>query len=85
MEVDDVQQRNYEILLEHGPGLRYDYGHYIVARCPGTSEVCLGGLGGMGVGRMWFTEEPSHANLPGYANAVIVSKDNRGRHGLGVR
>ncbi len=51
-------------------GLRYTQ-PYVVARDPDAKTLMLGGLGGMGVGRMWFPEEERHKDYPGYAEALI--------------
>ncbi len=57
--------------LKHGPGLRKDYNVWVVARDPEAKRVLLGGLGGMGVGQMWFGEDDRHKEYPGYAEARI--------------
>lgn len=67
MNVEDAIENNQRIFSEYGPGLRYGYTPYIIARRPG--EVLLGGLGGMGVGTMWGPECERHKDYPGYDDA----------------
>lgn len=52
---------------DRGPGLRYSTSTWIVAR--GDGKVLLGGLGGLGIGRMWTGEEERHRRDPTYADA----------------
>ncbi len=52
---------------EHGPGLRYTTSTWIVAR--GDGEVLLGGLGALGVGKMWVAETDRHREDPTYVDA----------------
>lgn len=71
--VEEAIQHNWEHFMERGPALSYAYQTYVVARQPSTGRILLGGLGAMGVGQMWFSEEPEHADYPGYAEAELVS------------
>lgn len=70
---EQVQADNLDHFMERGPALSYAYGTYVIARRPSTGEVLLGGLGGMGVGRMWFAESDDLKDRPGYADAEIVT------------
>ena len=57
--------------LRDGPRLRRDYNIWVEARDP-AGHVLLGGLGAMGVGTMWMSEqEEYHRTLPGYSEAPI--------------
>jgi len=42
---------------------------FVVARNQVTGQILIGGLGGLGVGEMWFPEEPIHKSYPGYYTA----------------
>ena len=42
---------------------------WIIARDPASHTILVGGLGGLGVGELWFKEKPIHASYPGYRNA----------------
>jgi hypothetical protein len=67
---DEIQTENNRISMEKGPGLRYSYGTYVVAKDSKTKRVLLGGLGAMGVGQMWFSNASgSYNDRPGYAEA----------------
>lgn len=44
---------NVDTVLEHGPGLRWSYNTPALAVDRSRGYVLLGGLGAMGVGRMW--------------------------------
>jgi len=70
--MQDLINKNMEIFLKHGPGLRYSYSELVEGRDRKRKRVLLAGLGGMGVGKMWFEEEPWHADLPGYEDAPEV-------------
>jgi len=67
---EQAAEHNWQVFLEQGPRLSYRYGAYVLARRPG--EVLLGGLGGMGMGQMWVTEEPRHRDYPGYEEAEVL-------------
>lgn len=71
-EVEKALQHNAEHLAERGPALSYAYKSPVFARRPSTGEVLIGGLGAMGIGQMWVTEEERHREYPGYADAKIV-------------
>lgn len=70
--VEGAAANNAAIIDERGPGLYYDMSIYVVARRPSTGEVLLGGLGALGVGRMWMTDSDDYQRYPGYAEAEIV-------------
>lgn len=56
------------------PGLSYAHGGFVVARNPAEGTILLGGLGAVGVGQMWFTEDEAHKDYPGYADAEIIDE-----------
>lgn len=62
-----VQADNIAIAMGRGPGLYRDMGIYVIEHTDG--EVLIGGLGGMGVGRMWVPLEDWHRELPGWKEA----------------
>jgi hypothetical protein len=66
--INQLAEENIADVLEHGPRLRTGQNTWIIARCPG--KVLVGGLGCMGVGTMWFDEQPFHKDRPGYAEAM---------------
>ena len=68
----ELAQKNLDIFLEHGSGLRADYSVWIEAKDTVNHRVLLGGLGGMGCGQMWVDEEPRHKNYTGYEEAPEV-------------
>ena len=78
-EIEQFQAENIENFLEHGPGLRYSYHTWIVAKDTVRKRVLLGGLGGLGVGEMWREEQPEHRKYPSYAEAP--EKDSSGQFG----
>jgi hypothetical protein len=51
------------------PHLRYDYNVIVIARDRAAQRVLLDGVGSLGVGQVWQSEEPRHAQYPGYADA----------------
>ena len=70
--IEEIKQANFDHFMERGPGLSYGYTSYVIARRPSSGEILLGGLGGLGVGQMWFAEGADHVNYPGYAEAEIL-------------
>lgn len=69
MTVQEAIEHNQSILALDGPRLTASYQTYVVARDHVRNKVLIGGLGAMGVGRMWFPERSEHAQLPGYSDA----------------
>jgi len=63
------QKENTKIFMENGPGLRYDYNTWIVAKDSAHNKVLIGGLGGMGCGQMWAETEQRHKDNLEYAVA----------------
>lgn len=51
--------------------LRYGQPVFILARCRRGDHVLLGGLGGVGVGRMWTETLRRHRTYPGYWRATL--------------
>lgn len=70
--VETARAENWQKYMEDGPRLRYDYNHWVEARRPATGEILIGGLGAMGLGSMWMTEEERHKKLPGYEDAELL-------------
>jgi len=66
---EEIQQENFEHFLDHGPGLSAGYGIYVIAKCTSKKKVLLGGLGGMGMGSMWFDTASHHHQYPGWDKA----------------
>ena len=69
MTPEQCAENNLEVFMEQGPGLSTQYLTFIVARDRAKKRVLVGGLGGMGVGEMWFNDDPHFAAKPGYENA----------------
>ena len=61
--------RNVERVSRDGPGLRYSMEVVVLARDRSAGKVLLGGLGGMGVGTMWFDDDGHRSRLVGYEDA----------------
>lgn len=55
--------------MEQGPRLSTRYSTWVVARDRSKGMVLVGGLGGLGVGEMWFREEARHSEYEGYGEA----------------
>ena len=77
--VAEVINNNMRIFMERGPGLDSRYRSFVVARNPSEKKILLGGLGGLGVGEMWFDEEPRHKSYPGYREAKIIRRKRNAR------
>lgn len=59
MRDDTIRERqasNLGEFMEHGPGLRHSTRTWVLAKDPVNRRVLVGGLGGFGIGRMWFGE-----------------------------
>jgi hypothetical protein len=69
MTIREAIDHNRAVLADGGPRLTAAYQTYVAARDRARGQVLVGGLGAMGVGRMWVDERPEHARLPGYADA----------------
>lgn len=67
--VERAIANNIETVMREGPGLRYSQQTVVLARDRVNGLVLLGGLGGMGVGRMWFMDGPQYVDYLGYADA----------------
>jgi hypothetical protein len=57
---------------ERPPRLRYDMETVILGKDTKEGVVLLGGLGCMGVGRMWFYLQSYHLDLVGWNEAPEV-------------
>lgn len=64
-----ILRENVEDVMVRGPGLRYSMGICVLARDSIHHTVLLGGLGGMGVGQLWFIDNDDKKRLPGYHDA----------------
>ena len=78
--INERAQSNIDEFMEKGPGLRTTTRSWVLRRCPnGHSE--LGGLGGMGIGVMWFSDHYSdgrvavHTKDQTYAEAPVETGD----------
>lgn len=72
MTIEDLKRHNYEVFMEQGPRLSTRYRTWVEARDRSRGMVLVGGLGGLGVGYMWFKEEPHHSEYEGYKEATEV-------------
>ena len=70
-----VKEHNAEVRKERAgrPGFDARMQTFVVARDRKLGRILLGGLGALGVGEMWFDEEPKHTTYPGYAEAELRS------------
>lgn len=66
--VRELLRRNLELALTNGPRLSFAYAIFVVGRDRGRERALLGGLGGLGVGRMWVSATMA-ATHPGFADA----------------
>ncbi len=66
--VAETLQRNREIISERGPGLYYDIKACVLAKDTVKGQVLLGGLGGLGCGEMWMSDE-RYVGTPEYDDA----------------
>jgi hypothetical protein len=69
VKIEALKSQNVIKVLKDGPGLRYDLNTWVEARDRTKKRVLLGGLGGMGVGKMWFDETEDHRDYTGYDDA----------------
>ena len=76
MNTEEALAENVGKFMEDGPRLRYDYHTPVLAVCD-CGYVLLGGLGGCGVGQMWFPEEERHKDYIGYDEAERVIHTSR--------
>lgn len=77
--IDERAEDNFDDFVERGPGLRTSYQWWVIAKSK-RGYTKLGGLGGMGVGEMWFKDHPDPPWLsdPTYAEAPFVEYDGDG-------
>lgn len=66
---EEKQAENIKDVLENGPGLRKSHHQWIVAKDSKLGRVLKGGLGGSGVGQMWFTADEHDQQGEGYSEA----------------
>jgi hypothetical protein len=69
--VEQAAAENMREFMKHGPGLRTATNTWVVARDPERRKVLIGGLGGAGVGQMWFDEKEGDKDRTGYDEAPI--------------
>lgn len=67
--IDEKSAENLQDVLENGPGLRYSRNTWIVAKDSKNGYVLKGGLGGLGVGQMWFKASDKDKQESEYLNA----------------
>lgn len=67
--IEKLKQKNLNRLAKDGPRLSYGYSTWIEAKDTKGGYVLLGGLGGMGVGSMWFPMGKEYEKYPGFKNA----------------
>lgn len=79
---EEAQAENVADFIENGPGLRYGRNTWIVARDPKRGVILIGGLGGMGIGEMWFAENESHRDEIGYSEAKIIDTGTKRLFGI---
>lgn len=71
-EAQQVSRANIQDMMEHGPGLRCTTRSFAISKDTKNKQILLGGLGGMGIGWMWFPLSPSHKDTPGYDEAPDI-------------
>jgi len=71
--IDRLQSENIQKFIEDGPRLRYDYNQWVEGRDRSKGKVLIGGLGSMGVGRMWFDVREDHRQLPNFDDAPEIA------------
>jgi len=76
--VAEVAIGNVKDVLERGPGLRYSMGIFVIAKDTKNGEVLLGGLGGMGVGQMWFGITEYNQQYEGFDDAPDIDTETHG-------
>ncbi len=67
--VAQMRAKNFDMMLRDGPRLRYDYNTWVEAKDTKSNKVLIGGLGGLGIGIMWFPMGKRHKKLPGFNEA----------------
>lgn len=76
--VEDAQKNNFDVFMERGPGLDSRYQSFVVAKDLKNKKILLGGLGGMGIGEMWFDMSEKDEARIGYQEAPVVEwKSNK--------
>jgi hypothetical protein len=67
-----LQQENFAIFLEDGPRLSTKYNVWVLGKCTKRNKILLGGLGGLGIGEMWFNMAEWHKNYSGFEDAPEI-------------
>lgn len=55
--------------------LSWSLSSIILAKCPATGRLLLGGLGVLGVGRMWIEDTQNYRDRPDYAAAPVYDTE----------
>lgn len=76
-DINVLMQQNISDVIKNGPRISTSRNVWIEARDPGKNRILLGGLGAMGCGIMWVSEDERHKQYPGYDNAP--EKDSNGQ------
>ena len=71
-EINAALQHNVSEFMQHGPGLRTTTSTWICAVDEENGYVLVSGLGGMGVGTMWFGMTEADRNRTGFDDAPRV-------------
>lgn len=68
--IEQQLDKNMAEFMKHGPGLRITTRVWVAGRDRTNGYVLLSGLGGMGVGTMWFKDDDTSRNeYSGYDDA----------------
>lgn len=67
----ELERENIDTFMEIGPRLSRRYNIFVVGRDRSQQMALLGGLGSMGVGRMWFYEV-GREDYPGFNDAPEI-------------
>lgn len=71
--ITQMQAENFNMALQDGPRLRYDYNTWVEAKDTESNQILVGGLGCMGVGVMWFPMSERRKQLPNFDVAPEMS------------
>lgn len=77
IKAQEIAASNVQQALEHGPKLRCTTGTFVIAKDIRNGWVLLGGLGGMGVGQMWFGLEERHKSYANFDSAPDIDTDKQ--------
>ena len=71
--IEQKREENEREFLEKGPGLRYSTNTWIEAKDTQKGYHLTGGLGALGVGKMWFKTDDEIKQNPEYIKAPEMS------------